>query len=567
MVHAEQSRLALAGLDGGDLASDSHPYLHLAQARARRGRTARLTPGGLPQPPELMGVDADARVPNQLQPMDGEFEGGREVGDGRPAFFGRDMPAPTGIANGVGVGTVAARPIFGAPTGMPVQPVGSDRFGSVDLSGVPGTAGTAPAGVAALPHFAGGGVLPAGGAGVVGEDGEEAISALPGGGVAVSPLVDTDPGFSRPPRAGDIDPGTTAAVAAATPRASALGAAPAPKPQGQWTAPAPPDLSGLPQQDQLSPVTQRMLGGYGVTAPPPGTHTAEQDYRQRADAINAAQAPQRGDYNTPLWEKLAGIGAGALAAGLTRSPQEGAAVAAQWSPAAHYDRAEQDYQQQRQQELAGLGPLEQTAKLKQDDNSGETRVWEQQTAAAGRQQQADEQASFRDLQQRDRESEDAAGGRYEQGLAQARQELADTQAAREGSPELMQTAAGDWVSWYPQSGRVVAAPPALRGARRGNLPQAPPPNQAQQGRRATAQAEIEMGRAPTRAAAQGNLVRNAAALEAAGVDGGALQQYLDRRWPQAKPGGLGLNLGTGTGAGATPAAAGGTTIRGVHFPG
>lgn len=128
--------LSLAGLDGRDVASDRHPYLHLAVLQgarphgdlaARRTRTARLTPGGLAQPPEVMGVDADVRLPNALQPMPGEFEPGGEVSQGRPGFFGRLMPPPTGIANGVGVGAnLGLRHVFGAPTGLVT--LGSDRF-------------------------------------------------------------------------------------------------------------------------------------------------------------------------------------------------------------------------------------------------------------------------------------------------------------------------------------------------------------------------------------------------------------------------------------------------------
>jgi len=183
----QESRLALAGLDERDLASDNHPYLQLAQAQARRTRTAILTPGGLSQPPEVMGVDADARVPNQLQPMDGEFEHGHEVGDGRPAFFGRRMPPPTGLANGVGVGDSLLRPVpssqgspFGGPTGMPTQPVGSDRFADPDLSGL--TALTL--GVAGpLPRFAEGNAPLPGHTGIVGKQGEKPMAAVPEGGL------------------------------------------------------------------------------------------------------------------------------------------------------------------------------------------------------------------------------------------------------------------------------------------------------------------------------------------------------------------------------------------------
>lgn len=187
------NNLDLAGLDGRDIASDRNPYLHLAAVQgargggglmARRQRTARLTPGGLRQPPEVMGVDADVRIPNELQPMNGEMDRGRETGDGRPGFFGKLMPPPTGVANGVGVGS-GFEHVFGAPTGMVKLATGSDRFGwrpPVDASAYRDLSG--------LPHFALGGVLPAGGTGVVGEEGEEAITALPGGGVKVTPKLD-----------------------------------------------------------------------------------------------------------------------------------------------------------------------------------------------------------------------------------------------------------------------------------------------------------------------------------------------------------------------------------------
>lgn len=142
--------LSLAGLDTRDVASDRHPYLHLAVLQgarpagglaARRTRTSRLTPGGLAQPPEVMGVDADVRVPNALQPMSGEFEPAGEVREGRPGFFGKLMPAPTGIANGVGVGAnLGLRHVFGSPTGL--LALGNDRFhrpgawDRADLSGL-----------------------------------------------------------------------------------------------------------------------------------------------------------------------------------------------------------------------------------------------------------------------------------------------------------------------------------------------------------------------------------------------------------------------------------------------
>ena len=108
------SILAGLGEDPADLNTDAHPYLRLLQPATpppsagagylelmqRRLRTRRLTPGGLPQPPEVMGVDADPRVPNVLQPMAGEFSGGREVSGGATSFHNPEMPPATGIASG-----------------------------------------------------------------------------------------------------------------------------------------------------------------------------------------------------------------------------------------------------------------------------------------------------------------------------------------------------------------------------------------------------------------------------------------------------------------------------------
>src|SRR6185312_10548785 len=117
------SQLLGMGEDPADLATDLHPYLRLEQAvepqgdsgtrgnleiAQRRLRTQKMTPGGRPQPPELAGVDADARVPNPLQPMSGEFADGHEVSGGRPAFHNPMQPPPTGVASRE---TVAAGPL------------------------------------------------------------------------------------------------------------------------------------------------------------------------------------------------------------------------------------------------------------------------------------------------------------------------------------------------------------------------------------------------------------------------------------------------------------------------
>jgi hypothetical protein len=108
------SILAGLGDDPADLLTDSNPYLRVLPAvlpprqaggggyldlAQRRLRTRRLTPGGLPQPPELMGVDADARVPNPLQPMSGEFNSQGEVGGGAPSFHNPEQPPTTGLAS------------------------------------------------------------------------------------------------------------------------------------------------------------------------------------------------------------------------------------------------------------------------------------------------------------------------------------------------------------------------------------------------------------------------------------------------------------------------------------
>ncbi|MHB8736453.1 MAG: hypothetical protein ACYC6M_14215 [Terriglobales bacterium] len=84
------------GEEPSDQISDRNPYLRLME---RRGRTALLTPSGLLQPPELVGVDADARVPNVLQPMSGEFTPQGLVDGGDPTFHNPLMPPATGTAS------------------------------------------------------------------------------------------------------------------------------------------------------------------------------------------------------------------------------------------------------------------------------------------------------------------------------------------------------------------------------------------------------------------------------------------------------------------------------------
>jgi hypothetical protein len=144
------SVLAGLGEDPADLQTDLHPYLRFQRAVAqppsaagrgyselvqRRWRTQRLTPGGLAQPPELAGVDADARVPNALQPMSGEFSAGALVAAGAPAFHNPAQPPPTGVASretaalgllqrGAALPATAAHPEL---SGLPVPPVSNER--------------------------------------------------------------------------------------------------------------------------------------------------------------------------------------------------------------------------------------------------------------------------------------------------------------------------------------------------------------------------------------------------------------------------------------------------------
>ncbi|HEY7839193.1 MAG TPA: hypothetical protein VIC54_11410 [Terriglobales bacterium] len=91
-----RARASLFAGGGPPPGKTSGGYLELAQ---RRLRTRRLTPGGLPQAPEVMGVDADARVPNVLQPMSGEMTAAGEIAGGVPAFHNPTEPPPTGVAS------------------------------------------------------------------------------------------------------------------------------------------------------------------------------------------------------------------------------------------------------------------------------------------------------------------------------------------------------------------------------------------------------------------------------------------------------------------------------------
>lgn len=92
--------------------------------------------------------------------------------------------------------------------------------------------------------------------------------------------------------------------------------------------------------------------------------------------VPSEQPPTPSDpqYRTSAWRKALAIGAGALAGGLTRNPEFGAEVAANWAPDT-YAGALQIYQQQRQQALAGLGRVLDAARLEQGRKQAKTRVW------------------------------------------------------------------------------------------------------------------------------------------------------------------------------------------------
>jgi hypothetical protein len=387
MTQARQTarQLMLAGLDGHDLASAAHPYLHLAgleeaaaQSAQRRARTARFTPGGLPQPPEVMGVDADARVPNLLQPMSGEFESGREVDSGKPAFFGPGMPPPTGLADGVGVtGHQNAGRLFGAPTGMVVRApaVGADRFAWRPL---------APASVqtlAALPHFANGGLVPPGQTGVVGEQGRELVKALPQGGAQVTPLRGAAMAAAESAPGGERPTGSVSATQAPG------GAAP-----------------GLPTS-------------------PPEQEGEQQSYAASARRLADMRPPDPNDraLRTPAWKQALGIGLGALAAGLARRPDPGLGAAMYGETAPDlYAEAEQRYQANQRSQLAALAPLLSAAKLEQGQNAASTRAWQTQADDGLRQQLQTATAGYRALQLQNRQQAERERERQDQALDAAR---------------------------------------------------------------------------------------------------------------------------------------------------
>lgn len=280
---------SLAGLgeDPSDILSDRHPYLQFNNARpsprpgkgakrergarfanivSRKQRTSRLTPGGLPQPPEVAGVEADARVPNVLQLMSGEEFNNHEIAGGLPQFHSPLQSPPTGTAS---TDTMPKGQLQAQGGGKPKNMAAGDRSTFGKPLGMPTDQGQ-PSPLAGLPHFAEGGDLPAGQTGVVGEQGEEEITATPGGGVQVTPLE--QPAAQQPvtasPQLGTVaDAIQHAAVAPRPPRDTAIAPqaavpapapakAPAPAPSTQSTqstdistpapaAPAPTDADGL----------------------------------------------------------------------------------------------------------------------------------------------------------------------------------------------------------------------------------------------------------------------------------------------------------------------------------
>lgn len=177
------AQLAGLGLSPNQVLSDGSGYTRLLMAKtgqvmpsgdlnSKRLRQAFLTPSSRVQPEELMGVPFSAAVPNAMQPMAGEFMGGRLVNAGRTQFFSPVMPPPTGTATS---NIASTKP--GAP--MAQNPMAAAMMG-------------AP--TSALPRYATGGVIPPGGSGLVGDatgnpQDEEKVDALPGGGVRVTPIT------------------------------------------------------------------------------------------------------------------------------------------------------------------------------------------------------------------------------------------------------------------------------------------------------------------------------------------------------------------------------------------
>lgn len=365
---------------------------------ARRMRVAERTPSGEPQPPEVANVDASARVPNDAQPMSGEFDAGDEIGSGRPAFFPRSMPAPTGTTNNVGVRR-GAHP-FGAPTGMTAQNLSQAavrlRLAALPMPDAPPEASN----LAALPHFAAGGVLAAGGTGVVGEDGEEEIDALPGGGVSVKPLA-----------AASGPAGGGAAKIPSDNRSAALAAMiPKPNPNAfrpsRPAAPVPAPESMTPVEEApLSPRAERELMGYGTNiAAPPAETSANDAYLKaiRGEQAETAPNPRDAKYHVPLWRKIMAVGAGALAGGFVR-PQDAAKVGAETAGVIapnRYAEDEAQFNQQQAREQKQITNLAGAARAENTANADAERAWAADQAGRRSQAAADQTADYRAIEAR-----------------------------------------------------------------------------------------------------------------------------------------------------------------------
>ncbi|MGH9475426.1 MAG: hypothetical protein ACRD1C_03735 [Terriglobales bacterium] len=400
----------LAGLDARDVVTARHPWLHQAAGAttlaalparprswpevlaampeaagaatepqvgadaawdaARRLREASFTPAGERQPSEIAGVDASARVPNQGQPMAGEMAGGREVRDGRPAFFGSLMPPPTGVANGVGVPEGRVHP-FGAPLGMTRsagKPVGSDRLALAALGGVSETpVPPGPAALAAMPHFAGGGDLGAGGDAVIGEDGPELLHTGASGGAEVTPLP-------QPQR-------NTAALAALTPTpwtpAAGVtwgGATTLPARDSGAAAATPTDFGGTADGAAAARLA-REASGYSASnyGTPPEEHGARDAYLAAVRSEQAAPDPNASQYSVPGWRKALGI-AGEVATDLfaprlakTLGPLAYGGIAGRG--ARQYARDAQTWERQNAAEKEQTPQLAQAARMEQQQNA------------------------------------------------------------------------------------------------------------------------------------------------------------------------------------------------------
>lgn len=351
---------ALAGLDLDQLDP-------LADERRRRGLTAT----GQPQPPELAGVRTNPRRPNSQQPMTGEMVRGKEIGGDNAAW-----PPPPQRPGAAAPAMAAMRPMTGVvrrapamppapmmpPAGMTMPPRPAIPFGAPTGATSPAALAALPPlqnqppGLAALPHYAAGGAIPPGGAGVVGDatgnpDDEEVVRALPGGGASVSPVA----------------PPTT----------------------------LPSQIAGLPSD---APTRAQLLAGIG---PPqygrPPQETSATDRYQKAlgefepgGDLSADKAPNPEQYKAHGWRRVLGDIAGVAAGALSFSPGAGMLVhdAITGAP---YRRAAQNYDQQRRLALAALPDLQQSAKMEGDSNDRQQSQYNADRAF-NEQRQKDQQA-------------------------------------------------------------------------------------------------------------------------------------------------------------------------------